>query len=108
MQIEALTHALDAIHTALLAGRIDALAALADTITVNEPYLHGASPAQIRAIHDKSARNALCLQSAMKGIRAAQRRVAELHAARTGHATYDQHGQRASLGGAHGTLRQRI
>jgi hypothetical protein len=108
MQIDALTRAMDAVHTAVLAGRIDDLAPLTDMITTASADLTTATEQQMRLIQGMAARNALCLQSAMKGIRAAQRRVAELRAASTGHATYDQNGQRARLGAVAGNLRQRI
>ncbi|MGL4309456.1 MAG: hypothetical protein ACRCSU_03130 [Paracoccaceae bacterium] len=108
MQIDTLTRALDAVHAAILAGRIDDLGPLTETITETSANLTAATEPQIRLIQNLAARNAICLQSAMKGIRAAQRRVAELRAASTGHATYDRNGARASLGGADGTLRQRM
>jgi hypothetical protein len=108
MPIDALIRALDAVHTAILAGRIDDLGPLADRISAGSSDLSAASESQMRRIHSMAARNAVCLQAAMKGIRAAQRRLAELRAATSGHATYDQNGQRASLGTAGGNLRQRI
>jgi hypothetical protein len=108
MQIDVLTRALDAVHTAILSGRIDDLGPLTDVITHNAAQLATATEPQMRHVRDQAARNALCLQAAMKGIRAAQRRLSELRQASTGHVTYDHNGQRAALGGANGTLRQRI
>jgi hypothetical protein len=108
MAIELLSRVLDATHAAILAGRIGDLDGLTQAMTYHAEDLGMASEAQIRHIRDQAARNALCLQAAMKGIRAAQRRLAELRTARTGHTTYDQNGQRASLGSGALTLRQRI
>jgi hypothetical protein len=108
MQIEALSRALDAVHAAIISGRIDALGPLTDVITDNVARLATATEPQMRRLRDQAARNALCLQAAIKGIRAAQRRLAELRQAGAGHVTYDQNGQRASLGNTAGNLRQRI
>ena len=108
MAIEALSRALDATHAAILAGRINDLGALTQVISDHAVDFGTASQGQMRRIRDQAARNALCLQAAIKGIRAAQRRLAELRAASTGHATYNQNGKRASLGGASSTLQQRI
>jgi hypothetical protein len=108
MQTETLIRALNAVHSAILSGKIDDLGALTDTISNTVTQLGAAPEPQMRQIRALAARNTLCLQSAMKGIRAAQRRVAELRAATVGHITYDQNGQRTSLGAASGTLRQRI
>ena len=108
MQNNALITALDAVHAAILSGAINDLGPLADTVEKAALSLSGVSLPQLQIIHSKAARNALCLQSAMKGVRAAQRRVAELRAASTGHVTYDINGQRATLGNVTGTLRQRI
>lgn len=108
MQSDALTHALDAVHAALISGNLNDLGPMADRIGQAASHLSALNAAQLRLIHTKAARNALCLQSALKGIRAAQRRLAELRAASTGHVTYDNKGQRANLGGDTGTLRQRI
>ena len=108
MQIDALTRTLDAVHAAILSGRIDDLGPLTTAITDNVAHLTTASEPQMRRIRDQAARNALCLQAAMKGVRAAQRRLSELRQVSTGHVTYDQNGQRASLGSTNGMLRQRI
>ena len=108
MQADALCTALDAVHAAILAGNISDLAQLTQTITDGVDHIAGARPQDMHRIRQKAARNTQCLQAAMKGIRAAQRRLAELRQASAGHVTYDQNGQRASLGAANGTLRQRI
>jgi hypothetical protein len=108
MQNNALITALDAVHTAILSGAISDLGTLAETVEKAASSLDGITLPQLQIIHNKAARNARCLQSAMKGVRAAQRRVAELRAASTGHVTYDNKGQRATLGSVTGTLRQRI
>lgn len=108
MPPDALTTALDAIHAAVTCGRFDELAALTDIMVKTEAQMQSATPAQMRHIQALATRNARCLEAAIKGVRSAQRRFAELRAARAGHATYDQHGHRAPLGTAAGQLRQRI
>ena len=55
--------------------------------------------AQLTRLQQKAARNAICLQSAAKGIRAAMRRLEEVRRATVGLATYDGKGRRVETGG---------
>lgn len=54
---------------------------------------------QLTRLQEKAARNAICLQSAAKGIRAAMRRLEEVRRASVGLATYDGKGRRVETGG---------
>jgi hypothetical protein len=108
MSTPALILALDSVHTAILTGQLTGLAHLTQMIGEEAADLTAATQLELQAVRQKAARNALCLQAAMRGIRAAQRRLAELRQASAGHVTYDQKGQRTSLGTADGSLRQRI
>lgn len=108
MKTDVLIAALDSVHTAILTGQVTGLTHLTQMIGEEASDLTFATQPELQVIRQKAARNALCLQAAMKGIRAAQRRLAELRQASAGHVTYDQNGQRASLGAASGNLRQRI
>lgn len=56
-------------------------------------------PVQLTRLQQKAARNAICLQSAAKGIRAAMRRLEEVRRATVGLATYDGKGRRVETGG---------
>jgi hypothetical protein len=108
MSAEALIATLDSVHAAILAGQIENLDHLTQRIGIDADHLAAATPQQLRSLQHKAARNAQCLQAAIKGIRAAQRRLSDLRQARVGHVTYDQHGHRATLAAAPGTMRQRI
>jgi hypothetical protein len=108
MWVDSLIATLDSVHVAILVGQIQNLDNLTHKIGMESDDLSSATPQQLHDVRNKAARNALCLQAAMKGIRAAQRRLAELRQAQVGHVTYDQHGQRATLGALPGSVRQRI
>lgn len=54
---------------------------------------------QLTRLQQKAARNAICLQSAAKGMRAAMRRLEEVRRASVGLATYDGKGRRVETGG---------
>lgn len=62
---------------------------------------------QLRRLQEKANRNALCLQAAGRGIRAAKRRLEEVRRAAAGLATYDGNGRRAA-GGLQGKLSARF
>jgi hypothetical protein len=108
MAVDSLIDTLDSVHVAILSGQIENLDNLTHKIGTDSDDLSSASPQQLHDVRKKAARNAQCLQAAMKGIRAAQRRLAELRQAQVGHVTYDQHGHRATLGATPGSVRQRI
>ena len=87
---------LDDSRAALLAGDMARLADLAAALADASPP---AEPAALRRLRRKAERNAQLLAAALKGIRAAQRRLQDL----TGQgrsSTYDAQGQRAEIGTA--------
>lgn len=83
---------LDATRAALLAGDLDALAALSLAL---ETALDGAplTAAQAAALRDRADRNARLIAAASRGVRAARRRLAEVTACQ-GLVTYDAAGRR--------------
>lgn len=63
--------------------------------------------AVLTRLQQKAARNAICLQAAGRGIRAAVRRLEEVRRATLGLATYDGKGRRVETGGLN-RLRERF
>ena len=99
---------LDAIHAALLEGELDAIGPLAHRLDALLAGLAQYPPATLSLIRSKAQRNAATLRSAEQGVRAAQRRLAELREAVSGHRIYGRDGQRSAVSGIHGVLRQRV
>ena len=101
---------LDAQRAAVLAGRFDGLTDAALQIDAILPRIRGLTDAALaRRLQQKSARNAACLEASARGVRAAQRRFAEILAARTGFSTYGGDGRRSSVSSsAPGQLAQRF
>ena len=62
---------------------------------------------QLARLQQKAERNAVCLQSAGRGIRSAVRRLEEVRRATVGLATYDGKGRRVETGGQN-RLRERF
>jgi hypothetical protein len=99
---------LDEVRDALIAGSLDQLPQLTREI---ERLLQGAdrlSEADMTVIRTKATRNTATLNAAMQGVRAAQRRLADLREAATGHRTYGPRGQRSAVANPFSTLRQRV
>jgi hypothetical protein len=99
---------LDATHAALLEGNLDAITPLARRLDVLVGTLHGCAGDTLQLIRAKAARNAKTLQAAEQGVRAAQRRLADLREAASGHRTYGRDGHRAAVGGPTGQLSHRV
>jgi hypothetical protein len=92
---------LDRIHALLRQGDLPALPEATAAIEADLADLaaaarsgRGPAPADLAALRRKLDRNALCLQGAARGIRAARRRIAEVRSAATGLAAYDARGGR--------------
>ncbi len=95
--LETLEDLLDAVHRALLAGDLAALPPLAERIETAMVALPAGADAH--GLQTRARRNALLLEAAGRGLRAARRRLEELRgAARL--STYDHAGRRLTLGGA--------
>jgi hypothetical protein len=104
-----LEQALDAVQADLLAGQIDGLAAHAARIEDLLPKIAGLDDLPLaRRLHEKSARNAACLDASSRGIRSARRRFEEILSARRGLATYDELGRRTPFFPQDGRLAHRL
>lgn len=64
--------------------------------------------ARIAALRDVAQRNAIGLEAAGRGVRAARRRLAEIVAVRAGVQTYDNAGKTHKIGGPAGALKTRL
>lgn len=100
---------LDGMHQTLLAGDLAALAPLGAGVETLLARIEGLKDRPLaERLRDKAARNATCLQAAARGVRAAQRRIAEVQTARLGLATYDDRGKRQELPQGAGQLTRRF
>jgi hypothetical protein len=92
---------LDRVFAALMAGD---LASLPEHVAALEAWspdgLAGLGVGHLGRLRAKAERNASCLEAAGRGLRAAQRRLAEIRTAGQGLQTYDGQGQRRTLAGA--------
>jgi hypothetical protein len=87
---------LDAMHRAIMGADFAALGTLTPALEDALVFAQNSrDPALLKRLRDKANRNAACLLAAGRGVRAAQRRVAELRDANIGFATYDGRGKRA-------------
>lgn len=99
---------LDSLRSAMLAGQLEGIAAMAAEIERLLPSSGDLSAEQRAAIAASARRNVAVLGAALQGMRAARRRLAELREASTGHRTYGPSGQRSTVGQSASTLRQRV
>lgn len=101
--------ALDAMYHSVLAADFEFLSKIAEE---TERLLGRLDVLRDKAIagrlREKANRNGHCLQAAARGLRAAQRRLAEMANAEAGLATYTRQGARAQVGTGPGTLAQRL
>jgi hypothetical protein len=100
--------ALDRLRENILAGRFDGLPELTARIETLLPQADRLSAIDRAAIAASAQRNAAVLASAMKGMRAARRRITDLKEASSGHRTYGPSGQRTIVGHGPTSLRQRV
>jgi ElaB/YqjD/DUF883 family membrane-anchored ribosome-binding protein len=99
---------LDLVRARVLSGAIADLAPLTDRIELLLANLDGLTVAEAEIIRSKANQNTRALAAAMQGVRAAQRRMADLREAATGHRTYGPKGERSAVSGISPTLRQRV
>lgn len=100
---------LDRVHAALLAGDLTALAGqLAQLEGFSPEALREVGAAGLARLRAKADRNARCLEAAGRGLRAAQRRLAEIRAAGQGLQTYDGAGQRRTFAAAGQQIARRL
>ena len=92
--------------------RVGDLAAMADLAERTESALADLDPQtdakRLKALRDLAGRNALGLEAAVKGVRAARRRLAEVTSARDGVQTYDNAGNTQKIGGPTGEIKARF
>ena len=87
---------LDQIHSAILVANFDLLEQLTPALETSMMAIPSMTQTSLlAAIKAKAERNAACLMAAGRGVRAAQRRVAEIRDAAAGFSTYDTRGKRA-------------
>ena len=89
-EIEAI---LEQIGVALKQGQLSELAGFEARLTLLEPALADADQLRLMAILAKAERNERLLRAARRGVRSAQRRLAEISRSLQGLATYDRKGQ---------------
>lgn len=98
---------LDRAHRALLTGDLASLAALGPQVEALAGSPGRLDRAQAEVIRHKALRNAQLLQAAMRGLRAAQTRFADITAGPS-LSIYDARGQRAALPAHPPTLGRRF
>jgi hypothetical protein len=91
---ERLISALDAAFESLRSGRNDGLGRLSDALEAEAATPGDVDATELEVIRRKAQRNAACLEAAARGVRSAQRRLAELRGIEGGGATYDARGRR--------------
>ncbi|MGB8814322.1 MAG: hypothetical protein WCC57_14180 [Paracoccaceae bacterium] len=105
----ALERLLDGMHRAVLSGDLEALAPMGSEV---EAMLGAMSPLSDQDLAErlrrKAERNAACLKAAARGVRAAQRRVAEIKTVKLGLVTYDGRGKRQEMPLGAAQLTQRV
>jgi hypothetical protein len=90
---------LDQMHRAILCADFAILAQLTPQLEAAMPAPGpGQNPRILAGIKSRAERNALCLTAAARGVRAAQRRLAELQNRDQGFSTYDGRGKKANHG----------
>lgn len=99
---------LDQVGEALRQGQLSALADLEARLIELEPALADADQEKLMAILAKAERNQRLLRAAGRGVRSAQRRLAEISRALQGFATYDQTGHMQARGTGDSILRKRF
>ncbi len=93
---------LDEERAALIAGRLDSLARLADRKAELVETISADDPDQLQTLRDKAERNHQLLAAAQAGIRAAHRRIQDIsacHGAQPAGFGYDAKGRPAAIPG---------
>lgn len=107
--LQRLDHTMDALRAALLSGDLLALAPLEAILTAESRSLAAETPADSLArLRGKAAQNEVLLAAALRGLRSAQRRMAEIEAIQNGFSTYDHQGLRQAHSTAMGDLARRF
>lgn len=105
---EGLCQTLDEVLLAVRAGRFVQLEIAAGKLRAGEMKLAGMGAVELSAIRRKAEMNAQCLEAALRGIRAARRRIAEIADLQKGMTTYDCRGRRDEMQRPPGGLVERF
>ena len=94
---ESLHQILTELRIAVVEGNYGRLAAILPELEQAEGHLTMDDPAELQALKAQAMRAAGCLDSALSGVRAARRRIAEIDDAARGLTTYDRDGVKATV-----------
>lgn len=93
---------------AVRAGNLSVMGDLAQRTEATLDELGGeADTTRLAALRATAHRNALALEAAGRGVRAARRRLAEIFSVHNGIQTYDKIGKTKTIGGPGGSLKTR-
>ena len=107
--VEALERALERVRAAAVGGDLAALAGMAEELSGRLAALGPVrDPVVLARIQRLARRNEACLDAAMRGLRAARRRLADIGSAGSGLQTYDGTGTTRRLGAPDGALVRRV
>jgi hypothetical protein len=99
---------LDHLRARVLSGAILELGPLSERLERLVATAGSLTAAEADIVRGKARQNALILVAAMKGVRAAQRRLTDLREAEKGLRTYGPKGERSAVSAGATTLRQRV
>ena len=99
---------LDRVYNLLRSGRLEGLAAATQALEAELARLDPTEAAGLDLLRHKAQRNAVCLDAAARGVRAARRRLTEIRTMESGLGTYDDKGRRDELPGLSIRLTQRL
>ena len=85
------------VRKAVIAGDYAQLVSLLPVLGQYESDVEAYDVTALRALREEAARAATCLESALSGVRAARRRIAEIAHADQGLTTYDRDGLKATV-----------
>lgn len=105
---ETIAEVLDRVREALRSGRYSDLEGADADLEVSMQSLPALDAASLARLRRKAEENAACLLAAIRGIRAARRRVAEITEIVGGLGTYDSRGHRGGTRAATGRLSTRL
>jgi hypothetical protein len=90
------------------AGRLDALGPLVARNQALAETLADADPAALAQVRDLLGRNQVLLEAAIRGLRAARQRIAQIRGAGAGINSYDPNGQTRRIGASGMTVERRF
>ena len=99
---------LDRVYHLLRSGRLEGLADATQALEAELARLDPTEAAGLYLLRHKAQRNAVCLDAAARGVRAARRRLTEIRTMESGLGTYDDKGRRDELPGLSIRLTQRF